>query len=240
MKPAIVPLIVLFGSFATAHGAIVQAFWSAQTEQDAVTNGGSFNGGVTASTFPTALSVALAGTHVVTGGNMPGGSPTFTDFQGNSWNGVANATGAGFAFGWNGTSTVGSDALTISFDLTNIQNLSIQMQVRSAQGGSAPRPSAFSAVEYSIAGGTFVSVPGADLGNFSSNSYVNMSFNLAAIDAIEGQSDVRVRFTVADTPSTTSFRMDNIQVLADTIPEPSLCTTLVMGAGLVLLRRRRG
>lgn len=171
---------------------------------------------------------------------MPGGAPSFTDFQGNSWNGVANATGAGYAFGWNGSTTVGSDALTLSLDLTNIQNLAIRMDVRSAQGGSEPRPAAFSAIEYSIGGGSFRSIPGVSLGNFTTNNYVAMNFDLASLDAIEGQSDVRIRFTVAHTPNTTSFRFDNVQLTADLIPEPSFAALLVAGSGLMGFRRKRG
>ncbi|RYD23400.1 MAG: hypothetical protein EOP87_26555, partial [Verrucomicrobiaceae bacterium] len=190
------PFLILCGTLAPLHGATINAFWSGQTEQNAVVNGGSFNPSPTASNFPTAPSISLTGAHVLNDGGMPGGAPSFTDYQGNSWNGVANATGAGFAFGWNGTSTVGSDALTLSLDLTNIRDLAIRMDVRSAQGGTEPpRPSAFSAIEYSIGGGSFSSIPGASLGNFTSNSYVEMNFNLAALDAIEGQSDVQIRFT---------------------------------------------
>ncbi len=237
----ILPLAILCGGVAPLHGATVQAFWSAQTEQNAITNGGSFNGSPTASTFPTATSISLSGTHVSGGGGMQGGAPSFTDFQGNSWNGVANATGAGFAFGWNGSTIVGSDSLTLSLDLTNIQNLAIRMDVRSAQGGTEPpRPSAFSAIEYSIGGGSFSSIPGVSLGNFTTNNYVEMNFNLASLDAIEGQSDVKIRFTVANTPNTTSFRFDNVQLTADLIPEPSFAALLVVGSGLMGFRRKRG
>lgn len=239
-KTAILPLVFLCGSLPTAYGATIQAFWSAQTEQNAVANGGAFNPDPTASTFPTSVSIALAGTHVPGNGSMPGGAPSFTDFQGNTWNGVANATGAGFAFGWNGTSTVGSDALTISLDLTNIQNLSIRMDVRSAQGGTEPpRPAAFSAIEYSVGGGSFLPVPGANLGNFTSNNYVEMIYNFSTLTAINGQSSVQIRFTVANTPATTSFRFDNIQLTADTIPEPTTLITLAVGAGFFACRRRR-
>jgi hypothetical protein len=243
MKTLCSPLLILLGSFAAAHGAIVQAFWSAQTEMDAVANGGVFNPNVTASTFPTTVSIAMSGPEIVSPGGLPGGSASFQDFQGNNWNGTVGANGSGFAFGWNGTgaSGAGTNRLTINFDLTNLQNLSIQMQARSATGGSAQRATAFSAIEYSLDGGSnFTSIAGLNLGNFTSNNYVNMSFDLSALDVIEGQSNVQIRFSVGATPSTTSFRMDNIQVMADTIPEPSLCTTLVMGAGLVLLRRKRG
>ncbi|WAC21179.1 PEP-CTERM sorting domain-containing protein [Luteolibacter sp. SL250] len=231
--------VILSGTSATLHGATVNAFWSAQTEQDAIANGGSFNPDATASTFPVTPGISLAGTHVIAGGGMPGGAATFQDFQGNTWNGVANATGAGFAFGWNGTTTVGSDALTISLNLTNIQNLMIRMDVRSAQGGSEPRASAFSAIEYSIGGGAFTSVPGANLGNFTNNSYVAMNYNLSSLDAIEGQSDVQIRFTVGHAGNTTSFRFDNIQLTADAVPEPAFLSSLLMGAGLLTFRRKR-
>ncbi|RYD36112.1 MAG: PEP-CTERM sorting domain-containing protein, partial [Verrucomicrobiaceae bacterium] len=59
------------------------------------------------------------------------------------------------------------------------------------------------------------------------------------LDAIEGQSDVQIRFTVANTPSTTSFRFDNIQLTADLIPEPSFAALLAAGSGLLGVRRKR-
>lgn len=230
---------ILCGTSGTLRGATVHAFWSAQTEQNAVANGGSFNPDATASTFPVTPGISLAGTHVIGSGGMPGGAASFQDFQGNTWNGVANATGAGFAFGWNGTSTVGSDALTISLNLTNIQNLMIRMDVRSAQGGTEPRASAFSAIEYSIGGGSFTSVPGANLGSFTTNNYTVMNYDLSSLDAIEGQSNVQIRFTVGHAGNTTSFRFDNIQLTADAIPEPAFLSSLLMGAGLFTLRRKR-
>lgn len=234
----LIPIAILCGNPSNVRGATINAFWSAQTEQDAIANGGSFNPNPTASTFPTLVSIAVSGASA--GGQMAGGAPSFTDFQGNSWNGVANATGAGFAFGWNGTSVVGTDALTLSLDLSNIQNLLIRMDVRSAQGGSnPPRASAFEAIEYSYAGGSFTAVPGANLGNFTTNNYTPMSFDLSAISAIEGQSNVQIRFTVADTQSTTSFRMDNIQLTAETVPEPTAAAVLAVGCALSAFRRKR-
>jgi|GEM_PF-1936676 len=239
LATAILLPVVLCGTSGTLSGATVNAFWSAQTERDAVANGGSFNPDATASTFPVTPGISLAGSHVAGDGGMPGGAASFQDFQGNTWNGVANATGAGFAFGWNGTTTVGTDALTISLNLTNIQNLMLRMDVRSAQGGSEPRASAFSAIEYSVAGGAFTSVPGAGLGNFTNNSYVPMSYDLSALDAIEGQSNVQIRFTVGHAGASTSFRFDNIQLTADTVPEPAILSSLMVGAGLLSLRRKR-
>lgn len=196
----------------------------------------------TAGTIPGGVTVTAAGSSQ---GGYAGGAVTFQNFQGETWTGDGLHNGIGYALhAWNPSSN--GNSMSISFDMTNLQNLSIRMDVRSAQAGSGVRSTAFTAIEYSLDGGdTFQTAATGSALNFtiSGNSYTAWSFNFTNLDEIEDKSQIQIRFSMANQTSvggtnTTSLKIDNLQLSAILIPEPG-SIALVSLAALLGFRRRR-
>ena len=235
MKPLIVILTGILCSVSGVHAATVQALFTAQTQGGDPEGVTGATGAVSANTFPTIPTLTRTGTGQVNAGGESG----YVDFQGKTWLGSGNQNTPGHSFGWNpGASGV---SLTVTLNLVDLQDLTIRMAIRSAASGGATPVSAFSAIEYSLDGGTSfeTAASGASLDITTGTGFNEYNLDLTTLSAIENQADVQIRFSVPDVATNTSFRMDNILLTAQTIPEPSAAISAVIALGVIGLRRRR-
>lgn len=225
-------------------------FWSFQANAAGT---GSSSGTVT-------VNDGFAGTPVVTLNAGTGGSTAALgaggavyQFQGTTYqaNGAGNTT-PGFSMLWgtnNDLNTITGASFTVAMNTTGLADLYLRFDVRSATGNAANGrpPSTFSSIEYSIAGGAFVQAAGLVIPTWANGSGTPFSaqfIDLTALNAIENQADVQLRFNFTSaTPTTTAvtqnIRIDNLLITTDAIPEPSSLVLLGLGAGLVGVRRRR-
>jgi hypothetical protein len=197
----------------TADAGPVYAFFSFDNLQNGT---GGVNANVTAETFPGTPTRTRTGTTTVT----TGGELSFTDFQGNTWLGSGNQNTPGNSLAWNAGST--GNSFTHNLDMTGLTDLSLRMAIRSATATTATPITAFTSIEYSIGGPFMTAASGADLLiPISGNNFVEYLLDLSSLSAIENQPNVALRFTFGTIPTNTSFRYDNIQFTAQTIPEPA-------------------
>ena len=235
MKPLVIFLTGILCSVPAVQAATVQALFTAQTQGgDPETVTGAV-GTVSANTFPTIPTLSRTGS----GQGNTGGESGYVDFQGKTWLGSGNQNTPGHSFGWNPTAS--GISLTVTLNFTDLQDLTIRMAIRSAASGGATPVSAFSAIEYSLDGGTSfeTAASGASLDFTTGATFNEYNLNLSTLSAIENQADVQIRFSVPDVPNNASFRMDNILLTAETIPEPSAAISAVIALGVIGLRRRR-
>lgn len=91
--------------------------------------------------------------------------------------------------------------------------------------------------EYSVNGGAFVAVPGA-IPVVPASSYALVTLDFSTLDAVDNAASVTLRYILAGaTGSSGNNRIDNLQVNATEIPEPSSLALLALGIAGV--RRRR-
>ena len=218
-----------------SQAATVNAFWSVQNDKAGT---GGANGALTATTFGgTAPSISRTGSTL----NTNGGATSFVSYEGGSpWLGSGGTGNPGNSFSWEPGSN--SNSISIALDMTNTFDLTLRTDIRSAEGSGGTRSTAFTAIEYQVGGGAFIST-GSSLsyGLLANNNFQAYNLDLSALSAIENQPNVVIRFSVPDqgggaTPA--SFRMDNIQLTADLIPEPSTALLLGFSALGLLIRRR--
>ena len=227
----ILAAVVCVLAASSAEAATVYAFWSFDTQLDGT---GSVDSNVTAETFPGTPSRTRTGTTTVT--NSVGGEASYTDFQGNTWLGSGTLNTPGHSLGWNAGST--GNSMTHFFSMQSLTDLHIRMAIRSATN-SPPPLSSFSAIDYSLdSGGTWLTAASGSALDFTigSNAFHEYLLDLSALDAIEGQSDVQLRFIFDTVPSSTSFRVDNIEFSA-TIPEPATALLISLAFAGGILRR---
>ena len=214
----------------SAYAVLVNAFCSWQTEQDGTCT---VPGNVTAETFPGNPTRSRTGSIQTN----TGGEASFTDFQGNTWLGSGNFNPPGNSLAWNAGST--GNSFTHVLDMSGLANLSLRMAIRSATNGPTPITE-FSAIEYNTGSGFQTAASGADLLiPVGGNAFHEYTLDLSSLDAIEGRSSVALRFSFGTVPGSTSFRYDNIQFTAHTIPEPSVVLLAAMGAACLGGSRRR-
>jgi hypothetical protein len=235
-NPGVISLALgaLVAGASMTQAATVYAFWAVQTQTPGTEVITGVSGNVSATTFPGTVSITRTGTATLTGG----GALSFTDFQGRTWTGSGNQNTPGYSYGW-GPGATGA-TLTVTVDLRNLQDFTLRMDVRSAGNNGAVAPTAFSLIEYSLDNINFSNAAtGAALGFANDGAFNAFSLDLSSISAIEGQNNVRVRFTLPTLPTDTSVRLDNVQISAQTVPEPTSFAVLMLGAGVFAMKRRR-
>ncbi len=207
----------------TSH-AQIYAFWSF----DQFTSGnGAFEIGVTAETWTGSPSVTYAGSNLLNGG----GAASFTAFNGTTWLGSGTGSTPGHSLAWSSGST--GNSFSLSLDMTDSAELQIRMDIRSFTGG----PAAFLDLQYDVGGG-FVS-SGISLNPITiGTSYSAWTVDLTSLTQINNQSNVTLRWVIPDIGGGTSIRIDNLQISAQAIPEPTV-GGLILGFGICALLVRR-
>jgi hypothetical protein len=204
------------------------AFWSFDNWKS---GDGVFTTTVTAETFQGTPTLTYAGSSLSTSG----GASTFTDYTGAIWLGSGGSGTPGHSIGWNAGST--GNSFSVALDTTGFGDLQVGMSIRSFTGGLT----GFASLEYSLdGGGAFVS-SGLSQTFTSGSGYAASSYVLSSLTAIDNQASVILRWSLADIPSGTSVRIDNLQITASAIPEPSTTAAIAGGAAILVLglRRRR-
>jgi hypothetical protein len=179
-----------------------------------------------------------------------GGQATFPDPNNSSnvYSGSGNGTGNQNSFGWNvdktNSPTFTGAGFTVTADMTGLADLSISFGLRAAGSSVAGLvPLSFKSIEYSLDGVGWNSVGVASPTWTVSGSYAGKSIDLAGLDAIDGQSQVHIRFILADTTPiptdgvASSIRIDNLVLNA--VPEPSTGILALIPALAFATRRRR-
>lgn len=229
-----VSFLALSAGAGLSGAATVNAFWAAQGQTPGTETITGPSGALSASTFPVAPSLSRTGTATLNNG----GAASFTDFQGRIWTGSGNQNTPGHSFGWGPGATNAS--LTVTLDMRDIQDLTLRMDIRSAGNNGATPLSAFSAIEYSVDGAAFVpAATGSSLGFTTGIAFNPFTLDLSSLSDIEGRNEVRLRFSLPASPSDTSIRLDNIQITAQSVPEPASLAVLMLGAATFMAKRRR-
>lgn len=217
-------LAVALASFAFSPASRAASFFFSFDTMQNGTSAGTL--GLTSSTFPGTPSFARTGANFQS--DLGGGEASFTDFEGKTWLGSGNSSTPGHSSVWNSGT---GNSFSTTFSTVGLTDVTLRMAVRSAGGGP---PTSFSSFTYDIGGGEVAT--GGPTGSFT-NSFTEYAANLSGISAINGKSSVTLKWTFADLPSNTSFRVDNLQVNA--VPEPSALLLSLGGLAAALLVRRR-
>lgn len=200
------------------------------------------------------------------------GSPSFTLFNGTggSTSSVGNGGASSYTYPENGVTYQGSGSgsngghsliwgtsantsyfdgagFTLSLSTVGLTDLGMRFDVRAATGSTTNGrpPDSFSAIDYSLDGGTSwlsTGVLSPTWANGNATPFSAQTLDLSGVDAIEGQSNLRLRFTfetsaVPSAPVTQNIRIDNVVLSA--VPEPSFAVLLCLGSAGLLARRRR-
>jgi len=217
--------ILIAGSCSAA--TVLYSFDTLQNGEGVYTQSVSANSG-----FGSASSIARTGTVRAT--NDAGGEASFTDFQGVTWLGSGSSTTPGHSLNWGGNSTGNTFSLTL--DTTGLVDLTMRMAVRSAGTGALLDFGSFS---YDIGSGPIAITTGTS-GFTAGSAFSVWTADLSSIGAIEGAPSVTFTWTLANIASGASFRVDNLQISADAVPEPSTLAMIAVGGILISLSLRRG
>ncbi len=175
-------------------------------------------------------------------GDFGNSGDTFTAFDGSVWDNSETSS-------VQSSGNVISDyELLLTVDLTQLED--VQLRMNAYTGGNAPITD-YSTTDVNLfydAGSGFTSF-GSGTGSMEKSNGVAatnaISWDLSSIVAIENQSSVAFRFEFADKADTSgdggNIRVDNLQLTAVAIPEPSSFALLAgaLGLAIVMLRRRR-
>ena len=158
--------------------------------------------------------------------SLSGWGGTVDDFGGSDVNAIApDATGASLSLVAGGTAAPfpgNGSYLEIQLNLADFSDPIVTFATRGTSTGFDT-----GSWSYSVGGGSFTTVAGINTAT-RSTTYALATLNLAAINAIDGQSNVRLRYTLSGAGSASgNNRIDNLQVNAtqssDSTP-PSLTT----------------
>lgn len=181
------------------------AFWSFDTTTSGT---GAGTGTITYfDGFSVAPALAFGGTASSAGSD--GGATSFSGPDGNTWLGSGTSSTPGHCLRWNAGST--GNTFSLTFSTLGMENVTVRMDIRSAEqvGGSAPL--AFNSFTYDIGGGP-QPVPGANLAVVQDNQFHEWSADLSGLAAIKNTAQVTLSWTIeglAASPQE-SFRIDNL------------------------------
>ena len=196
------------------------AFWAFQTEQDVGPAGagysffGNFSEAVNVTNWPNGTpSFSYSGSIKTTFNNY---GSDFIAYNGSIW-------GRGKAIGWNTTSAPSmGNSFQVTLDSTRVEDTSVRFKYRlNGVRSSAGLVTAFSAFEYSVGGGEFISVPGVSLALNNNGDWGNeWSADLSAVTAIENAGSVTLRWVFPDLIQTSGkqIRVDNLELLGSYDP----------------------
>lgn len=175
-----------------------------------------------------------------TGSGNQGGEASFIDFQGTTWTGSGDASTGGNSLAWTGGGD-GTGSFSLTLNTTSLTNLNVRLAVRSAGTGAT---TTFASFTYNIgAGNVAIDTPlGFQVGPAGGKTYAfhEWTADLPSIGALTDQDSLTLTWAFAGNVTNTSVRIDNIQITAVAIPEPSTYAMLIGAAALggVLIRRR--
>ncbi len=205
-------LVLMSLSSAAAQALTVGAYWAFQIEQEAGSNYSTFG------TFSEAVNVT----------NWPNGEPSFAysgsrktifDNYGSDYTAYDGSTwGRGKALAWNPDSLPSTgNSFQVTLDTTGVEGISARFEYRlNGVQSSAGLVTALSAFEYSVGGGSFISVPGVSLAlNNNGNWGDEWSADLSEVTAIENAGSITLRWTFPDLIQTSEkqIRVDNLELV---------------------------
>lgn len=218
-----IALLLTFSLGSGARAAVV--FYTFDT---AMNGNGSFTTDVAGNDgFAQVSSVTQAGSNILT--NTGGAS--YVDPDGNTWAGSGSSVTPGHSLTWTGLSSGNSFSLTL--DTTGLANLNVTLDIRSA--GTTP-VTMFSSLIYSVNGGPGISI-NVPL-SFSTGSFNEWTADLSSITALNNQPNVTLTWNLPNIAGGNSLRIDNLEISAAAIPEPS--TVALALSGLLYFVARRG
>jgi len=212
----LLPRIFCFSFLMSLSSAVVQAltvgaYWAFQVENEgAAPEDATFTESVSVDTWPNGSpSFSYAGSRRWDFGSYGGNQEAF---DGSLWI-------SGRAFGWDanpGAST--GNSFEITLDTTGIEDLNVKLRYRlNGTQTNLRLVEGFSAFEYSVDGGGFISVPGVSLALNNNDNYNNeWSADLSTATAIENAGSITLRWTLPDLVQITNgrIRVDDLEVTA--------------------------
>lgn len=205
-------LVLMSFSSAAAQALTVGAYWAFQIEQEAGSNYSTFG------TFSEAVNVT----------NWPNGEPSFAysgsrktifDNYGSDYTAYDGSTwGRGKALAWNPDSLPSTgNSFQVTLDTTGVEGISARFGYRlNGVRSSAGLVTALSAFEYSVGGGSFISVPGVSLALNNNGTWGDeWSADLSTATAIENAGSITLRWTFPDLIQTSGkqIRVDNLELV---------------------------
>lgn len=166
-------------------------------------------------------------------GNMTG--PIGANTNWGAYFGTTNNSYGGAAAG--GALSLGSGLnnayLVLSLDTAGYRDLIVSFSTRSSASSGA------SGIlwEVSSDGVNYLSAGSVSLSQ--NDTFTAGSIDLSAYNLIENVSTAYIRFAFTGATGSGNVRMDNLQINATAIPEPTTAALVLGGLGLVLLRRKR-
>ena len=215
---ATVAINVLANHDPPAPPAVFGAYWAFQEEQGGTSGANStYTGAVTFHNLATVPSFDRTGDGINQFGAQ--GNYNFTHFGGDTWERGRTTT-------WNGNAAASANnTFSITVDTTGAENFNVRFGYRNNGLQTAPGTllTALESFEYKVgAGGTFTSVPGANLSLDNNTDYNTWSANLASLAAIENQPEVTLRWTIPDfiQGASTQIRVDDLQITGTAVGPP--------------------
>jgi len=162
------------------------------------------------------------------------GSATYTAFDSSSH--IFNQdSGARRSMAWDIGST--GNSFTLQLNTTGYKDFQVRLDYR--RGAAGTSPTAFDAFEYSLDSGiTWIAISGYPALSTASNTYTAWSHDLSSLSAIENVSSVWLRWTFG-TVAGNNFRIDNVEITGQAIPEPGHAAMVGLLILLAWLARKK-
>ena len=208
-------LVIVSLSSLGVQALTVGAYWAFQTEQDVGPAGagyssfGNFSAAVNVTNWPNGTPIFSYSGSIKTTFNNYGSD--YTAYDGSIW-------GRGKAIGWNTASAPSTgNSFQVTLDSTGVEDISARFKYRlNGVRSSAGLVTALSALEYSVDGGGFISVPGVSLALNNNGDWGDeWSADLSAVTAIENAGLITLRWTFPDLIQTSGkqIRVDNLEIV---------------------------
>ena len=208
-------LVIVSLSSLGVQALTVGAYWAFQTEQDVGPAGagyssfGNFSATVNVTNWPNGTPIFSYSGSIKTTFNNYGSD--YTAYDGSIW-------GRGKAIGWNTASAPSTgNSFQVTLDSTGVEDISARFKYRlNGVRSSAGLVTALSALEYSVDGGGFISVPGVSLALNNNGDWGDeWSADLSAVTAIENAGPITLRWTFPDLIQTSGkqIRVDNLEIV---------------------------